>query len=102
MDIILSLMKYDYLHTRKMKPRGLWWSDQIGKKNERLYTDICQNDNDPKSYKKFDRREWIKNVIIEKIPFNLNEYCKQNKSSSKQVICCFILMEGTCENYWLL
>ena len=79
LEIIVGLMKYDYLINHKYKPRKPWW-DQLSfnkEKRTELYKQILEN---PELLGteflelQLDEKELFKHTMIEELPFDLEEY----------------------------
>ncbi|WP_066367344.1 B12-binding domain-containing radical SAM protein [Neobacillus fumarioli] len=78
LDIIASLMKYDYLIHHKYKPRKPWWTHEIDKKTRSLiYKRISEN---PAMLGKefvnlnLNEAEIFKRTMLEEISFDLAKY----------------------------
>jgi len=78
LDIIASLMKYDYLIHHKYKPRKPWWTHEIDKKTRSLiYKRISEN---PAMLGKefvnlnLNETEIFKRTMLEEISFDLAKY----------------------------
>lgn len=83
LEIVLALMKLDYLKKAKYKPRKTWWDSTL-ERNEKteLYRELLNN---PSLLgKKFQElrlheRELYKFTIAEKLPFNPEKYLTSGK-----------------------
>ncbi|MDQ0270813.1 B12-binding domain-containing radical SAM protein [Cytobacillus purgationiresistens] len=77
-EIIEGLMKYDYLSKLKYKPRKPWWESSL-EKSERsmLYQHYLKDPaalNEEFSKLKLNEKDIYKHTILEKLPFNLQQY----------------------------
>ncbi|KMK76914.1 B12-binding domain-containing radical SAM protein [Alkalihalobacillus pseudalcaliphilus] len=78
LDVILSLMKYDYLRNQKQKPRKQWWQDKNDKAAKRQI--INQIVDHPIIYGanfealQLSENDLYKHTIIEEMPFSMNDY----------------------------
>ena len=80
LDIIIGLMKVDYIRHHKFKPRKVWWEEKISKGvYASYYQQLLENPEilgDEFAKLEFTQREIYKHTVFEKISFNLNEYLK--------------------------
>ncbi|MCM3568703.1 B12-binding domain-containing radical SAM protein [Neobacillus mesonae] len=82
LDIIMGLMKYDYLKNHKYKPRKPWWIPSFNKpERSAVYSEIIAN---PELLGKtfvnlnLDEKEIYKHTMIEKVSFDLGTYLSTN------------------------
>ena len=77
-EIIVGLMKYDYLINHKYKPRKPWWEQSLSKQNRtELYKQIVNNPSLlGEDYLKLalDEKDLYKHTMIEELSFDLSEY----------------------------
>lgn len=77
-DIVLALMKLDFLEKVKYKPRKTWWETNVQKKERTSFYQVLLKD--PLLLGKrfaelaLNERELYKHTITEKFPFNLDKY----------------------------
>jgi len=75
-DIALALMKFDYLYRLKLKPRKVWWEPDFAK-DERIQLYHKRNLLPlPEEIINLSEREWMKQIMILPIPFDLTYYLK--------------------------
>ncbi|HAQ07681.1 MAG TPA: B12-binding domain-containing radical SAM protein [Bacillus bacterium] len=78
LDIIQSLMKYDYLASMKYKPRKPWWEMQSDKQQRsEIYRGIIQNPTVLGSrfvQLKITEKDLYKHTLIEEISFDIEQY----------------------------
>lgn len=82
-DIVIDLMKLDYLSRSKYKPRKSWWESAYDKKQRSLiYQQILQNPSllgrDFEALS-LGEKELYKHTIIEEFTFDLQEYLQTGK-----------------------
>lgn len=79
-DIILGLMKFDYLRNHKYKPRKPWWDASFDKERRvNIYKKIIENPNllGPDFLKlELEEKELFKHTMLEELTFDLAEYKK--------------------------
>jgi anaerobic magnesium-protoporphyrin IX monomethyl ester cyclase len=78
LDIVMGLMKYDYLKNHKYKPRKPWW-DQVMGKNDRakIYKLISESPTllgKQFSLLKLNEQELFKHTVLESLTFDLAKY----------------------------
>lgn len=78
LDIILGIMKYDYLVNQKYKPRKPWWEASFTKeKRSLLYRKILDNPSllgDSFVELGLDEKDLFKHTMLEEIPFDLSKF----------------------------
>jgi len=78
LDVIIGLMKYDYLKNHKYKPRKPWWEASFDKnKRTKLYKQILENPNllgQDFLELNLDEKELFKHTMIEELTFDLGSY----------------------------
>lgn len=78
LEIILGLMKYDYLKNHKYKPRKPWWGPTLDKSaRSELYKQILGNRQllgQEFSELKLEEKELYKHTMLEEFPFDLTKY----------------------------
>ncbi|MGG5253165.1 B12-binding domain-containing radical SAM protein [Neobacillus sp. SM06] len=89
-DVIMGLMKYDYLKNHKYKPRKPWWESNLEKKRRSaLYSQIM---NQPQllgeTFKslKLDEKSLNKHTMLEELSFDLGLYIKTGIIKKKQSV----------------
>jgi len=86
LDVIVGLMKYDYLKNHKYKPRKPWWEARIDKnKRTALFKQILENPNLLGSdflELNLDEKELFKHTILEELSFDLGRYLTTGEFSS--------------------
>ena len=88
--VIEGLMKYDYLTRQKYKPRKPWWSPSLDKaERSSIYQSILQNPSQlGTSFMKLglNEKELYKYTLIEKLPFDLENYLVDGNINKKSMI----------------
>lgn len=83
LDIILGLMKYDYLKNHKYKPRKPWWEASFDKeKRTKIYKQISESPSIiGQSFADLglDEKDLFKHTMIEEISFDLSLYLATGK-----------------------
>ncbi len=80
LDIVLGLMKLDYLRYQKHKPRKIWWDSSITKDMRQLIfkaiseRNLLENANLPSTEKNF-----FKHTVIETVPFDVKYFLSTNE-----------------------
>lgn len=80
LDIVLGLMKLDYLRYQKHKPRKIWWDSSITKDMRQLIfkaiseRNLLENANLPSTEKNF-----FKHTVIETVPFDVKYFLSANE-----------------------
>jgi len=78
LDVIMGLMKLDYLRHQKYKPRKVWWDEKISKTVYSAYFEkILENPNLlGENFKKLEmtQKEIFKQTVFEIIPFDYNQF----------------------------
>lgn len=80
LDIVLGLMKLDYLRYQKHKPRKIWWDSSITKDMRQLIfkaiseRNLLENANLPSTEKNF-----FKHTVIETVPFDVEYFLSANE-----------------------
>ncbi|MEH6956629.1 B12-binding domain-containing radical SAM protein [Neobacillus drentensis] len=78
LDVIVGLMKYDYLKHHKYKPRKPWWEASFDKeKRTQIYKQISEHPSIlGQSFVDLglDEKELYKHTMLEEIPFDLSLY----------------------------
>lgn len=80
LDIVLGLMKLDYLRNQKHKPRKIWWDSSITKDMRQLIfkaiseRNLLENANLPSTEKNF-----FKHTVIETVPFDVKYFLSTNE-----------------------
>lgn len=80
LDIVLGLMKLDYLRNQKHKPRKIWWDSSITKDMRQLIfkavseRNLLENANLPSTEKNF-----FKHTVIETVPFDVEYFLSANE-----------------------
>lgn len=77
-NTIEGLMKYDYLHNQRYKPRKPWWSYEVDKaERNKVYKAIVEKSDvlDKKLRSmNLSEKDLLKHTIVEKVPFSLDIY----------------------------
>jgi len=88
--VIEGLMKYDYLTRQKYKPRKPWWNSSLDKAERSvIYQSILQNPSELGSQfikLGLNEKELYKHTIIEKLPFDLDNYFANGNVKKKSMI----------------
>ncbi len=88
--VIEGLMKYDYLTRQKYKPRKPWWNPSLDKaERSSIYQSILQNPSQlGTSFMKLglNEKELYKYTLIEKLPFDLENYLVDGNINKKSMI----------------
>ncbi|MDR7002335.1 B12-binding domain-containing radical SAM protein [Neobacillus niacini] len=78
LDIVIGLMKYDYLINHKYKPRKPWWEHNFNKEERvKIYKQIAE---DPSLLGqsfinlRLEEKDLFKHTMLEKLSFDLKEY----------------------------
>ena len=83
LDVIIGLMKYDYLKNHKYKPRKPWWEARIDKNNRTaLFKQILENPNllgNDFLELNLDEKELFKHTLLEELTFDLQTYLTTGK-----------------------
>ncbi|MFD1178534.1 B12-binding domain-containing radical SAM protein [Paenibacillus puldeungensis] len=83
-EIVLGLMKLDYLLGHKYKPRKIWWDDRLGKDRRAKYFKMMAEEpsriSDEFAALGLDERELQKFASLEELPFSLYEILKGQKN----------------------
>jgi len=78
LEIIVGLMKYDYLRNHKYKPRKPWWEASLNKtERSQLYKQILDHPTmlgNVFSQLQLDEKDLYKHTMLEELPFDLEEY----------------------------
>ncbi|AIM17487.1 MULTISPECIES: B12-binding domain-containing radical SAM protein [Neobacillus] len=78
LDVILSLMKYDYLRHHKYKPRKPWWNVSFTKEERsKLYKNIADTPSIlGKEFEdlQLDEKDLYKHTMLEKLSFDIHKY----------------------------
>ncbi|MGG3469927.1 B12-binding domain-containing radical SAM protein [Neobacillus pocheonensis] len=78
LDIVTSLMKYDYLKHHKFKPRKPWWEANLEKQQRtQLYKQISENPSllgEAFTILGLDEKELYKHTMLEEVSFDLSSY----------------------------
>ncbi|WP_413376421.1 B12-binding domain-containing radical SAM protein [Alkalihalobacillus sp. 1P02AB] len=78
LEVIKSLLKYDYLRNHKQKPRKTWWSNKTEKQEKRKLIDeiiATPEKFGPKFVElNLSENELYKHTVIEQVPFHLQSY----------------------------
>jgi radical SAM superfamily enzyme YgiQ (UPF0313 family) len=78
LDIIEGLMKLDFLSRAKYKPRKPWWENTLEKQDRsQIYQGILKNSTkfgEEFAALELGEKELYKHTILEKLPFDINEY----------------------------
>src|SRR3954451_14383351 len=78
LEIIVGLMKYDYLRNHKYKPRKPWWEASLNKtERSLLYKQILDHPTmlgNVFSQLQLDEKDLYKHTMLEELPFDLEEY----------------------------
>ena len=81
-NIAIGLMKYDYLHNQKYKPRKPWWEHSQKHERNMIYDKIMsqpeQLGSDFLSLQLTDK-ELRKHTMLEELPFDLKSYLDSGK-----------------------
>jgi anaerobic magnesium-protoporphyrin IX monomethyl ester cyclase len=89
-DVIVGLMKYDYLKNHKYKPRKPWWEASFDKeKRTQIYKQISEHPSIlGQSFVdlNLDEKELFKHTMLEELSFDLSEFQTTGKIS-KQPSC---------------
>ena len=76
-DIAIGLMKYDYLHNHKYKPRKPWWEHSQKQERSMLYNEILTHPEQLGSAflsLQLPEKDLRKHTLIEELPFDLQTY----------------------------
>ncbi|OIK14607.1 B12-binding domain-containing radical SAM protein [Bacillus sp. MUM 116] len=83
LDIVVGLMKYDYLINHKYKPRKPWWDPSFNKEERvNIYKQIAEN---PALLEQsfvelgLDEKDLFKHTMLERLSFDLKEYLSSGK-----------------------
>ncbi|MBM7622240.1 anaerobic magnesium-protoporphyrin IX monomethyl ester cyclase [Bacillus tianshenii] len=80
LNVVESLMKYDYLLHQKFKPRKPWWQDKLSKQDRSsLYQHLLQSPEalgEKFSAMKLNEKELYKHTMLESVSFDLSHYLK--------------------------
>lgn len=83
LEVIIGLMKYDYLKNHKYKPRKPWWSPTLDKgERSQLYKQILENRQllgQEFLGLKLDEKELYKHTMLEGLSFDLTKYLATGK-----------------------
>ncbi len=78
LDVIIGLMKYDYLKNHKYKPRKPWWEADYDKKaRNQFYKLFAENPHvlgEEFSSLGLDEKELFKHTMLEELSFDLEKY----------------------------
>lgn len=88
LNLVLGLMKLDYLRNHKHKPRKIWWNSDVTKgMRQTIFEKIT------------DRTEWLqttpiplsernffKHTVIESVPFNVEHFLTTNEIKSEESV----------------
>lgn len=78
LDVVLGLMKVDYLKSHKYKPRKPWWEASFYKQERnQLYAQILDHPSllgDDFTQLALDEKELYKHTMLEELSFSLNDY----------------------------
>lgn len=88
LNLVLGLMKLDYLRNHKHKPRKIWWNSDVTKgMRQTIFEKIT------------DRTEWLqttpiplsernffKHTVIESVPFNVEHFITTNEIKSEESV----------------
>lgn len=80
LDIVLGLMKLDYLRNQKHKPRKIWWDSSLTKDTRQTLfkaireRNLLENLNLPSTEKNF-----FKHTVIETVPFDVDFFLSTNE-----------------------
>ena len=78
LEIIVGLMKYDYLRNHKYKPRKPWWETSLDKtERSQLYKQILGHPTmlgNVFGQLQLDEKDLYKHTMLEELPFDLEEY----------------------------
>ncbi|CAH2716549.1 hypothetical protein BACCIP111895_03736 [Neobacillus rhizosphaerae] len=87
LDVIVGLMKYDYLKNHKYKPRKPWWEASFDKSARvQLYKQIIENPNHlGQEYIELhlDEKELFKHTMLEELSFDLAKYLTKGEIEKK-------------------
>jgi anaerobic magnesium-protoporphyrin IX monomethyl ester cyclase len=87
LDIILGLMKYDYLKNHKYKPRKPWWEASFDKeKRTKIYKQISESPSiigHSFADLGLDEKDLFKHTMLEEISFDLSLYLATGKINKK-------------------
>ncbi|MCU9612299.1 B12-binding domain-containing radical SAM protein [Caldibacillus lycopersici] len=100
-DSVSGLMIYDYLIRQKYKPRKIWWINNVKKAvSGAIYHQIQSHSNIPEQIKGLSERDWYKDTIIVKYPFNLAHYLQTGDMIKKEGYVLFYYdRKGNCSCY---
>ncbi len=78
LDVIVGLMKVDYLKSHRYKPRKPWWEPSFDKgERAKLYQQVLDNPNligEEFGELKLDEKELFKHTMLEELSFDLRTY----------------------------
>lgn len=78
LDVIIGLMKYDYLYNHKYKPRKPWWEASLGKSDRaNIYKQIIDHPSmlgEKFTHLKLDEKDLYKHTMLEELSFDLMKY----------------------------
>ncbi|WP_042356430.1 B12-binding domain-containing radical SAM protein [Bacillus rubiinfantis] len=88
LDVVIGLMKYDYLSSHKYKPRKPWWDLSLTKNDRsKIYQQIIEK---PEQLGQnfvelnLSEKDLYKHTVIEKLSFDLTKYLTTGKVESKE------------------
>ncbi|MDQ0217299.1 DUF4080 domain-containing protein [Peribacillus cavernae] len=90
LDIAVGLMKYDYFHNQKYKPRKPWWNQTFDKAGRSgIYESILEDPSTLGSdYESLHltEKELFKHSMLEELPFNLKTFLETGLIDPKSTI----------------
>jgi len=91
-EVIMGLMKYDYLRNHKYKPRKPWWEASLEKdERSQLYKQILDRPTmlgDKFSQLQLDEKDLYKHTMLERLTFDLGQYLTTGQLKTKT---CYLL-----------